>query len=235
MNGSTRGWSQKRAAQRLRRQPQPAQSVRVLASERFHQERSDAMLASLQRLARLVLMSSRMTTQLHSDAEDLRFVLNRDHARLDALFEQLTAAFNANATAELPQLWTAFESGLTSHLALEERDILPEFARLAPAEAAVLMREHAEIRKQLSQLGIALDLHLTRAEAVAELVRLLRSHAKREDALMYRWAQQQLRGAARSSLLAELRRATRDADPLPAVESHRTDTSSPTRGAMAKP
>jgi hypothetical protein len=155
-----------------------------------------------------MLGSSSMIPQPHANAEDLRLLLSRDHVRLEALFEQLTTAVDADASAELPQLWTAFESGLTTHLALEERDILPGFAQLAPAEAAVLMREHAEIRKQLAQLGIALDLHLARAESIAEFVRMLRRHAAREDALMYRWAQRHLDGDVRSSLLAYLREPT---------------------------
>jgi hemerythrin-like domain-containing protein len=150
-----------------------------------------------------------MTPQPHSglDRDCLRCLLSRDHARLDALFEQLTAAFDAHGSSDPPQLWRVFESGLMAHLALEERYILPEFQRQAPAEAAVLMREHAQIRKQLSQLGIAIDLHLTRAEIVAEFIRLLRSHAAREDALMYSWAHRHIGGNLRSSLRAQLREA----------------------------
>lgn len=71
--------------------------------------------------------------------------------------------------------------------------ILPEFAKIDPAEAAALLREHAEIRTSLSQLGIGVDLHCTNLEVVEDFLRRLGAHAQREDALMYRWARKHLR------------------------------------------
>jgi hypothetical protein len=62
-----------------------------------------------------------------------------------------------------------------------------------PNEAAALSREHVEIRTSLDELGIWADLHCTTADAVERLSRALEDHAKREDALMYRWARTNLR------------------------------------------
>jgi hypothetical protein len=81
-----------------------------------------------------------MTPQPHSglDRDCLRCLLSRDHARLDALFEQLTAAFDGHGSSDLPQLWRVFESGLMAHLALEERDILPEMSPTRGSTEAII-------------------------------------------------------------------------------------------------
>jgi hemerythrin-like domain-containing protein len=140
------------------------------------------------------------------DTADLQALLTRDHQQLDALFERLLAAFQADARAELCPLWTEFDSRLRSHLALEERRILPEFELIDPGEARALAQEHVRIRKLLSELDIAVDLHLAREGTIADLIKLLRSHAKREDALMYRWASNHLDPAEQRTISAELRR-----------------------------
>jgi hemerythrin-like domain-containing protein len=104
----------------------------------------------------------------------------------------LISAFECDARIDAQRLWTEFDSELQAHFALEEKEIFPEFAKAAPAEAAALIREHAELCDKLGKLGLGVDLHLTRAEAVSDFVHALRSHAKREDALLYRWAQTNL-------------------------------------------
>jgi len=135
---------------------------------------------------------------------DLRNLLALDHARLDQLFETLNAAFEGDARPDIPRIWTMFEAELQQHFALEEKLIIPEFAKVAPAEAAALLRDHAELRSRLSSLGVGVDLHLTRAEAVSGFVRTLRSHAKREDALLYRWAQTHLAEHTQAKLRSNL-------------------------------
>jgi hypothetical protein len=149
-------------------------------------------------------------TQLSPEAVgDLRSLLNQDHRRLDCLFERLNAAFAADVHADLSALWTAFEGGLTTHIELEERFVLPKFAEIAPGEAARLAREHAEIRVQLLQLGVALDLGLARAHIVHEFLSVLELHATREDALMHRWAETHVVGPTRDTLLTALLRVMR--------------------------
>jgi hemerythrin-like domain-containing protein len=133
---------------------------------------------------------------------ELRPLLTQDHARLDLLLEQLTAA---EACVDLASLWMEFESGLKRHMQLEESNLFPGLQQLAPAEAAVLVREHAEIRSQLSRLHVAVELRLATGELAEEFGRLLRSHASREDALIYRWAEKHVAGATRRLLMAYLR------------------------------
>jgi hypothetical protein len=148
-----------------------------------------------------------MTTQAsQQETSDLQAWLARDHQRLDALFERLLAAFHADARGELAPLWAEFDSRLRAHLALEEEHILPEFARMDPAEARALADEHVQIRKRLSELDIAVDLHLASEPTIDALIKLLRAHAKREDELMYRWAASHIEPAKQRTIVTELRR-----------------------------
>jgi hemerythrin-like domain-containing protein len=146
-------------------------------------------------------------TQANRETEaglDLRNLLALDHARLDKLFDSLVAAFDADARSEAARLWSQFELELARHFALEEQEIFPEFAKVAPAEAAELLHEHGALRSRLQSLSVGVDLHLTRAETVSAFVRTLRSHAKREDALLYRWAQTNLSEQTQATLRGSL-------------------------------
>lgn len=150
-----------------------------------------------------------MTQPSPDPVADLRSLLNQDHRRLDCLFERVNVAFAADVHADLSALWTAFENGLTTHIELEERFVLPKFAEIAPGEAARLAREHAEIRVQLLQLGVALDLGLVHAHIVHEFLSVLQLHMTREDALMYGWAEAHVVGPTRNTLLTALLRVMR--------------------------
>jgi hypothetical protein len=116
---------------------------------------------------------------------DVRALLANDHARLGKLFDELVVAFRAAVRDDCAALWSAFESSLDAHMALEEQLVLPESAKVDPAEAAALGREHAAIRASLSELGVGVELHCTNAETVERFIRVLENHAQREDALMY--------------------------------------------------
>lgn len=140
---------------------------------------------------------------------DIRTLLVKDHACLEELFAELGAAFRTGDRDRCAAIWNAFDSTLEAHLALEERLILPELAKVDPAEAAALVREHAAIRTSLGELGIGVDLHCTNAEAVDRFIRVLEAHAKREDALMYRWASVNLQPGAASTIRAQLGAAFR--------------------------
>lgn len=120
----------------------------------------------------------------------LRRLLTSDHARLDLLFRDLLAALRADAREDAARLWNRFDAELSAHLDLEERLILPAFSEENAAEASVLLEQHGQIRRELAELGLGLDLHLTRAEVFAGFVERLRRHAEREDQLMYAWAEQ---------------------------------------------
>ncbi|MET0386583.1 MAG: hemerythrin domain-containing protein [Polyangiales bacterium] len=120
---------------------------------------------------------------------DARAAMSGDHTRLARLFDDLLNAFEGDAQQACAALWTQFDSGLRRHFELEERYILPYFRADHPEEAEALQREHAQILTKLETLGIGVDLHLTRAEVVADFVHSIRQHAEREDQLLYAWTQ----------------------------------------------
>jgi hemerythrin-like domain-containing protein len=144
------------------------------------------------------------------DAHSIRSLLLQEHLQLDVLFDCLVSAGESNATSEVECLWSAFDTRLRAHLELEERYVIPALAQSYPRDAARLLAEHALIRASLLQLGVALDLHLSRAEMIARFVELLRWHAAREDQLLYAWAEQTGDAVANSKVLERLGLQTSD-------------------------
>jgi hypothetical protein len=149
------------------------------------------------------MMSTEPCVQGKASLQD---TLTTEHERLDALFERLLAAFRADARTELGPLWAEFDSRLRAHLALEEEHILPELAKVDPGEASALSQEHVRIRELLTELDVAIDLHLCRERTIVDLIAMLREHAQREDGLMYRWAAANLSATQQHTIRDELRR-----------------------------
>jgi hypothetical protein len=142
----------------------------------------------------------------------VHIMLKRDHERLDRLFEELLAALQANARDEAMRPWADFELGLSDHMDLEERTLIADFSADDLPEAEALLAEHQLIRAALAQLGTAVQLHQIRAEVVAELATVLRAHARHEDAILYRWAEKALGGAARKDICRRLEGPLRPSD-----------------------
>jgi hemerythrin-like domain-containing protein len=135
--------------------------------------------------------------------EGLRALLAREHRELDQLFEALLNALQADARDDALRLWSAFDDGLCRHMALEEKHLLPLLQQQDAREVEELLKEHEDIRAKLAELGVGVDLHEIRVQTVSDFVEQLRRHARREDALAYRWAQQNVSAAQQ----AEIRRA----------------------------
>jgi hemerythrin-like domain-containing protein len=117
-----------------------------------------------------------------------RELLSRDHQRLEGLFERLLAAFDAGDAATTQSLWSDLERGINAHFRFEEADLFPRFEAVSRPEVDALRAEHDAIRKSLARLGVEVDLHLVTPATARGLIDGLRAHAKREDALMYAWA-----------------------------------------------
>jgi hemerythrin superfamily protein len=138
--------------------------------------------------------------------ESFRAVLHSDHQYLDKLFQSLIMRARTGEPGELRAAWSRFEQELGWHMQLEEAEMLPTFARAHPAEAEAIREEHRQIREQVTAMGLDLDLHCLRAERVEALVALLRDHARREEALLYPWSDDELEGRERESLRGALER-----------------------------
>jgi hemerythrin len=133
-----------------------------------------------------------MLVQLLRDRQTLHDLMTRDHVQLEKLFEAVLEAFHADAREDLGRLWTALDHRLAAHFDAEERWALPAFARVDGREAAALRAEHAVIRRRLLELGVGVDLHAIHERVAQSFIDALRSHARREDALLYRWLDAQL-------------------------------------------
>lgn len=118
----------------------------------------------------------------------VRAAMMADHAGISTLFDDLVAAFRSGDRDEASAMFAQFEKRLEGHLALEDEFLLPALRAAHPEEAAALAEDHRRIRARLAELGVGVDLHLTRASWVNDFVDSLRAHAQREDALLYRWA-----------------------------------------------
>jgi hemerythrin-like domain-containing protein len=127
-------------------------------------------------------------TTRHGRGEFIYSMLSEDHAALDRLFQELVTEARCGDRTTMGAEWQRFEAQLSTHMDLEEREILPNFAKEHPEEARAILDEHARIRSSLVEMGIDLDLHCLRADRVEAFVALLRAHARREEAVLYPWA-----------------------------------------------
>lgn len=134
-----------------------------------------------------------------------RALLIEDHERLEQIFVDLKAAFALGDREEVARLWTAFDAGLTAHLAAEEEHILPLFKEVDAKEAETVLKDHERIRAGLADLAVRVDLHMVRKLEADAFVEHIQAHARRENELMYRWAEQHLDEESRVSLLGRLR------------------------------
>jgi hemerythrin-like domain-containing protein len=136
-------------------------------------------------------------------------VLSEHHGALDQQLDKLMSRAREEDPVELREEWGAFERQLSRHMELEEAEILPAFAKTDPAEAHALLSEHCAIRNAMLDMGLNLDLHCLRAEAVDDFVLKLRAHAKREDAALYPWSQTHLPAGGWQSIKRGLKSASK--------------------------
>lgn len=106
---------------------------------------------------------------------------------MDEVFASLLAAYRSEDWAAVRARWDTFDAELRAHMDLEERSVLPAFAAIDPAEAAALQAEHDTLRTQLAELGVRVELHAVAIDEIDALIRTLRSHAARENGLLYPW------------------------------------------------
>jgi polyisoprenoid-binding protein YceI len=144
--------------------------------------------------------------------ESIQTILGGDHQRLEKSFEAVVAASSYYDPSDLQELWQGFERELVTHLTAEEAHVLPLFSKSEPREANEILDQHARIRERLLTLAIDLDLHSLKPEQLKSFVDELRSHAAREELVLYPWAARQLGKVAG----AHLRRALADSHGEPA-------------------
>jgi polyisoprenoid-binding protein YceI len=132
--------------------------------------------------------------------DSIQTMLARDHERLDQLFRSVMSAMDGGDLADLRCAWLAFESELERHLDVEEKHVVPLFARSKPKEAQLLKEEHGQLRAGLLDMGIDLDLHCLERARFQAFADTLRAHARHEDALFHPWANRHLDSDAAASM-----------------------------------
>jgi len=137
-----------------------------------------------------------------------RVVLLDDHRRIDALLGDLLAAVHADDREAVEKSLAKVESALLAHLNVEEMFVFPALADAHAAEIDRLRREHATIRRELGEMGIAAELHALRAGTVEAFCNALKEHAEREDSLAYPQAERKLPANIARAIVDRIKAAT---------------------------
>jgi hemerythrin-like domain-containing protein len=115
------------------------------------------------------------------------------HRQIEQLLDELKTLSRGDDSRALCAAWARFDRALEDHMRAEEEHLLPAFFDAHPVEARELLRDHAEIRRLVSELGVTVELHQLRADLADRLIERLREHARREDRSLYPWAARHLR------------------------------------------
>jgi len=127
-----------------------------------------------------------------------------DHAELEDLFAGLLDAFEANDREGIAQLWNDFDGRLAKHLETEERFMIPQLFASRPRDARAILEEHRHIRSRLVELGCGVDLHTVRLETGRGFIEELRAHARHEEDVLYRWADEHLPAIEQTNVVGQL-------------------------------
>ena len=156
--------------------------------------------------------------------ESIRTILGGDHQRLEQSFDAIVKDSACEEPTDLRDAWQAFERQLLAHFEAEEAHVLPVFGKSKPTEARAILEEHARLRGRLTELAIDLDLHCLKPERISAFVDELRSHAAREELLLYPWAARHLGNVVGAHLRRALSVSTpKDATAVPSREEWTID------------
>jgi hemerythrin-like domain-containing protein len=121
-----------------------------------------------------------------------RVLLLEDHRHIDELLDRLRAAVHADERETIQKRWMLVEKVLLKHLDVEEMFVFPALKKEHLDEVEALLKEHASIRHEIGELGLAVELHTLRSDAIESFCTRLRAHAAREDACAYALADRML-------------------------------------------
>jgi hemerythrin-like domain-containing protein len=151
------------------------------------------------------------------DPEQPHSQLLRDHEEIEALLQDLLAAFETGERSVASRAFQAFERRLSAHLALEDEMLLPALAASSPREAEEIAAEHRSIRARLEEIAVENNLHVSRATEVRRFVQMLRAHAQHEERALYPLADRLANQSALRHRLDWLRGGARARHTPPAV------------------
>ena len=124
-------------------------------------------------------------------------VLDQHHREIEEACLALLGAGFACDPCEMVQRWSEIEHQLSDHMTAEEHFLFPAYQHAEPENAQDLRDQHAQLREQALEIGIAVQLHTVRMEQIQAFVAALRAHAQCEEAWLYRWADRHVSDAER--------------------------------------
>jgi hypothetical protein len=82
--------------------------------------------------------------------------------------------------------------------------MIPRLSSSRPRDARAILEEHRHIRSRLVEFGFKVDLHIVRLETARGFVEELRAHARHEDEVLYRGADEHLTALEHGALITAL-------------------------------
>jgi hemerythrin superfamily protein len=131
-----------------------------------------------------------------------RFVA--DHRNVEEICMRLLTAVEANEGPAAAALWNEFSGRLTKHLEAEERHLFPKIYRSNPRSARALVEEHRHIRSRMGEVRTEIEKGAVRLEAARGFIAELCAHARHEEDVMYRWADENLAAGETETLFEAL-------------------------------
>jgi hypothetical protein len=110
-----------------------------------------------------------------------------DEQRLDDMFGRLLTALES-ADLDVVLRWREFEDCLSAHMDHEEQHLTPRLAAVRLREALAILQEHRYLRSRLKEIGAAIERGTLRLENARSLRDELRAHARHENAILQRLA-----------------------------------------------
>ncbi|MGO9838630.1 MAG: hemerythrin domain-containing protein [Polyangiaceae bacterium] len=152
-----------------------------------------------------------MVARQEDAASTLRDVLLADHRRIDDVLTRILVALEAVDPDRVATEWAEFHRALSTHLDAEDRYLIPALFACRPRDARSLLQEHRHIRSR----AVDLDNHIGKGTLNADTLRgfadELSAHVRRETAVLYEWADDELEESDRDAVL---RAVTPTARPL---------------------
>jgi hemerythrin-like domain-containing protein len=137
--------------------------------------------------------------------------LEADHRRLDDIAKGVAKWLRAGSVGEALRDFEGFAGGLNRHIDAEEQVLFPAFEELTGVPhgpTAVMRAEHVEIRRRMAAAVAAMRAGKAPLAlgALAALVDLLSMHNKKEEGVLYPWADEALGTTeARTALVRDMR------------------------------
>ncbi|HEY3354100.1 MAG TPA: DUF2249 domain-containing protein [Polyangia bacterium] len=138
---------------------------------------------------------------------DVMEYLNWEHHRLDALVQATLTSAGRGQLPEARTRFAEFACGITRHMEMEERLLLPRLHRLGPAprELGRVLAEHGDVRRLTGAISRALGAELAFfLDALRELEEMLLLHDMREERLLYPLIERAARGGERDALVLRM-------------------------------